>query len=275
MKLLILGGSGMAGHMLVKYFKTCSPFNVYFTCRDKKSQEGLYLDVRDLTRVANIIESVSPDVVINCIGILNENARKHELAAYQINGLLPHELEKIIERNYGKLIHISTDCVFSGQRGDYGEEDERDGDSVYARTKALGEVNSDKHLTIRTSIIGPEIRKNGIGLWHWFMQQQGNVQGYKNVIWNGVTTLELAKAVHYAIEHPICGLYHLTAPEKISKLELLYLFKNVFNKDDVSIIPNETIQLDRTLKNTRLDFVYTVPGYEQMIQKLAHWMRWI
>lgn len=274
MRILILGGNGMAGHMLVQYFKKVSAYTVFFTSRDKKCVGSLYVDVFDSTMLEKIVEAVSPDIVINCIGILNEDAKQHELDAYQINGILPHQLKKITEKNNGKLIHISTDCVFSGKRGNYEEEDNLDGTSIYAKTKALGEVNSDHHLTIRTSIIGPEIRKNGIGLWQWFMQQKGVVQGYKNVIWNGVTTLELAKVIHHTIKHPIFGLYHLTAPEKISKLELLYLFKNMFNKDDVSVISNDIIQLDRTLKNTRTDLIYTVPGYKQMIQELADWMRW-
>jgi dTDP-4-dehydrorhamnose reductase len=171
------------------------------------------------------------------------------------------------------LIHISTDCVFSGNRGDYTENDQPESTTVYARSKALGEVTVNPHLTIRTSIIGPEIRKQGIGLLQWFLQQQGTVKGYSRVMWNGVTTLELAKAIHYAIEHPISGLLQMTAPQKISKYELLHLFQHAFDKHDVTIIPDEEICLDRTLINTRDDFTFEISAYPTMLKQLSDWMR--
>jgi dTDP-4-dehydrorhamnose reductase len=273
MRILILGGNGMAGHMMVQYFKRKSSYTVFFTSRDKNSLEGLYVDVRDSVMVEKMVEAVYPDVIINCIGILNEDASARELDAFQINGFLPHQLKVMVEKIGGKLLHISTDCVFSGARGDYEEKDKPDGNSVYARTKALGEVKCDKHLTIRTSIIGPEIRKNGIGLWSWFMGQEGEVKGYKNVFWNGVTTLELAKVMHYCIEHPISGLLHLTAPYKISKYELLHLFQDILAHNNVSIQSDESICLNRTLRNTRTDFRYNVPAYQEMIAELHNWMR--
>src|SRR5690606_27782525 len=108
------------------------------------------------------------------------------------------------------LIHISTDCVFSGKKGDYIETDQKDGSSVYAQSKSLGEITGDNILTIRTSIIGPELKNNGIGLFHWFMSQQGQIQGYSNVFWNGVTTLELAKVIHRLINKQMDGLIHIT-----------------------------------------------------------------
>jgi dTDP-4-dehydrorhamnose reductase len=250
MKILILGGHGMAGHVMVKYFTKCTDYNVSFTTRDKRSGNGLYLDASDSTMVEKIIESVSPHVIVNCIGLLNDNAAKNKLDAYRINGLFPHDVRRIADKLGSKLIHISTDCVFSGTRGDYMETDLPDGTSIYARTKALGEINNEKHVTIRTSIIGPEIRGQGIGLLYWFLQQQGKVKGYQNVMWNGVTTVELAKAVHYIVEHPIGGLLHLVSPEKISKLELLQLFQQTFCIQDITLEPDETVVLDRTLINT-------------------------
>jgi dTDP-4-dehydrorhamnose reductase len=273
MRLLILGGNGMAGHMLVQYFQKCSPYELFFTTRDKNFAGGLYLDAKDYASVEKMIDVVSPDIMINCIGILNEFAERNTLDAYLINGILPHQLQRAADKVNGRLIHISSDCVFSGEHGDHMEQDIPDGSTTYARTKELGEIKSDPHLTIRTSIIGPEVRECGIGLLHWFMQQEGNVKGYRHALWNGVTTLELAKFVHHVIEQPVSGLFHLVSPEKISKLELLRLFQTVFEIKNVTITPDESIRINRTLINTRKDVAYTVPGYETMLNELREWMR--
>jgi dTDP-4-dehydrorhamnose reductase len=129
MKLLILGGKGMAGHIMAAYFIQKS-YEVYYTLRDRDDKNGLYLDVTDFKRVEEVIESIKPDVVINCVGILNEYASQNPLLAFQVNSLLPHQLTKLIERHQGKLIQISTDCVFSGKKGNYTEEDLPDGSSI-------------------------------------------------------------------------------------------------------------------------------------------------
>lgn len=273
MKLLIMGGNGMAGHMLVQYFRRLGTYSVYYTIRDKLDPDGLYMDADDVVLMEKAVEAVSPDVIINCIGILNEAARQDPVNAYWVNGLLPHRLKKAAEKAGGRLIHISTDCVFSGERGYHAEDDEPNGTSVYAASKALGEVTEAPHLTIRTSIIGPEIRGGGIGLMDWFMRQEGMVKGYENVLWNGITTLELAKALDYFIRWPIHGRIHLCSAEIINKYELLKLFQQVFDKQDVTVIPDGHIGLDRTLLNTRTDFEYAVPGYINMLTELSTWMR--
>jgi dTDP-4-dehydrorhamnose reductase len=272
MKLLIIGGNGMAGHMLVRYFVQHSSYSVYYTSRNRRDTNSIYLDVRNRIQLEKVIYDTAPDIVINGVGILNESANKNEADAYRTNGYFPHELRSIMDKTGGKLIHISTDCVFQGDRGDYTEDDIPDGSSTYAKSKALGEVRSDKHLTIRTSLIGPEIREQGIGLWKWFMQQSERVEGYTNVMWNGITTLEFAKAVHYIIEYPITGLIHLRAPEKISKYKLLNLFQEVFNKC-VQIIPDDKKVLNRTLQNTRTDLKYLVPNYKKMLIEMHEWLR--
>jgi dTDP-4-dehydrorhamnose reductase len=272
MRLLILGGKGMAGHLLVQYFQKCTPYEVLFTTRDNRDG-GLYLEAKDSASVEKMIEDLSPDIMINCIGILNQSAERNPLDAYLINGKLPHHLQKAADKVGGKLIHISSDCVFSGEYGDHTEQDTPDGFTMYARTKRLGEIKSDPHLTIRTSIIGPEVRAEGIGLLHWFMQQEGIVKGYRYTLWNGVTTLELAKFVHHVIELPVSGLFHLVSPAKISKLELLHLFQTVFEINNVTLVPDENIKINRTLINTRKDVDYAVPGYETMLNELREWMR--
>ncbi|KNH17518.1 dTDP-4-dehydrorhamnose reductase [Priestia megaterium] len=273
MKVLILGGKGMAGHVITKYFIQHTNHDVFFTSRDPKDKDTIYLDVTDFKHVEETIESIKPHVLINCIGILNEHASHNPMRAFQVNSLLPHQLAKFVERHQGKLIHISTDCVFSGARGDYTENDVPDGTSVYAQSKQLGEIIDEKHLTIRTSIIGPELKENGIGLFLWFMKQKGTIKGYKKALWNGVTTLELAKSIDFFLENNISGLYHLHSQKKISKFTLLELIKDVFTKEDVQIIPDEDVVLDRTIINTRTDFCYLTPSYQQMLMELKEWMK--
>ncbi|WP_404332377.1 dTDP-4-dehydrorhamnose reductase family protein [Mesobacillus maritimus] len=272
MKLLVLGGKGMAGHVMTEYFKQKPQYEVFYTSRDPNDKNGIYLDVTDFTRIEEIVENIKPEIIINCVGILNDYASENPLLAFQVNSLLPHQLIKLMERQGGKLIQISTDCVFSGKKGDYTENEIPDGTSVYAQTKQLGEIFSDKHLTIRTSIIGPELKDDGIGLFLWFMKQVGEIKGFKRVFWNGVTTVELAKATEAMIQSKVTGLYHLGSELKISKYSLLKLIQKVFEKDDVNIIPDEAVTLDRTIINTRTDFLYSIPSYEQMLLDLRDWV---
>lgn len=272
MKILIFGGKGMAGHMMVSYLKKNPAYTVYYTSRDTEDRDGIYLDVTHQGKVEDVVEQLKPDVIINCIGILNEHAENNPELAFQINSVLPHQLAKLAERYGGKLIHISTDCVFSGQKGSYTEKDIPDGTSIYAESKKLGEVYSPHHLTIRTSIIGPELKEDGIGLLLWFMKQKGKIKGYERVLWNGVTTLELAKATESLMKSGHTGLVHLASAEKISKLNLLRLFQQVFHKNDVDIIPDHEIVLDRTIQSTREDFHYEVPDYESMLVELRDWI---
>ncbi|MCD1162387.1 dTDP-4-dehydrorhamnose reductase family protein [Peribacillus frigoritolerans] len=272
MKVLILGGKGMAGHVITAYFQKNPQYKVFYTSRDPECKDSIYLDITIPTKLEEIIESIMPDIIINCIGILNDHASNNPKLAFQVNSLLPHELVKLTERNNGKLIHISTDCVFSGTKGNYTEDDIPDGTSFYAQSKQLGEIISDKHLTIRTSIIGPELKADGIGLFQWFMKQKGEIKGYEKVLWNGVTTLELAKAIEVLIENNVTGLYHLGSGNKVSKYNLLKLIKRTFNKADVEILPDSHIVQDRTIKNTRNDFYYQIPTYEHMLKELKSWM---
>ncbi len=280
MNLLVLGGRGMAGHMIAEYFRNQTDYTVKYTTRNK--HDGEYFDAMQPESINEIIERNRPDYVINAIGILNEHAEKNKMEAIMVNSFLPHYLAKVLDQKGGTLIHISTDCVFSGtesgknppkpREGRYHEHDMPDGYTVYARTKALGEIHSKRHVTLRTSIIGPELKDDGIGLFHWFMKQKGMVNGYTNVYWNGVTTLELAKVIHELIKQNARGLYHITAPEIISKHDLLILIRKIFNKNDVDIQPYPAIVLNRTLKNTRKDLKLEIPSYPVMIQELYDWM---
>lgn len=272
MKLLIFGGNGMAGHMLVEYFQRQNHVEVFYTTRNPKDNKGLVLDALDDQLVENTIEIVRPDIIINAIGILNQFADQNIIDAYYINGFLPHKLRKAADRIGARLIHISTDCVFEGTRGSYIESDKPDGTSTYALTKALGEVDASGHLTIRTSIIGPEIRLEGIGLLNWFIKQQGRVQGYRNVLWNGVTTLELARAISVLMLSPLSGILHLAQPQPISKYELLLLFKDIWDLREIDVVASDTPIQDRTLVPTRLDLDYLLPDYPLMMKELKIWM---
>ncbi|GMA58951.1 NAD(P)-dependent oxidoreductase [Alicyclobacillus sacchari] len=281
MKILILGAGGMAGHVMYEYFYRCGIHETVGTVwhtrpqwADLSNNPMIRLDVRDTPRVHALFEAVRPDVVVNAIGILLAVANRDSATAIHINSLFPHELVTICNTYNCRLIHISTDCVFDGSKGMYTERDVPDGYTMYGRTKALGEIIDDRHLTIRTSIVGPEQKRDGTGLLAWFLRQHGAVPGYRNAIWNGVTTLQLAKAVDWALTRPVAGLVHLTGPHPISKYELLRLFQQTWHQSDREIIPVAEPRVDRTLQNTRSDFRPNVPSYHEMISDLAHWYKY-
>lgn len=287
MRLLIIGGGGMAGHVLRQYMELRTNWDIWTTVRGALTEvlfneipktsahrlmHKLSLDVRDTPALERILIEIQPDVVINATGLLNDNAEDKLMESILVNSLLPHQLAQIGDRLHFRLIHISTDCVFSGKRGSYTESDIADGLTIYAKTKSLGEVADSPHLTIRTSIIGPELKTDGIGLFHWFMRQTGEIQGYSQVFWNGVTTLELAKAIEWCVLQTVTGLVHLAAPEKISKFELLKLLQTIFAKKDVTIRATDTLHSDKSLISTRSNFLYPVPPYPLMLQQLKEWM---
>ncbi|MEC0267528.1 SDR family oxidoreductase [Paenibacillus anseongense] len=274
MKLLIIGGRGMAGHMLKSYFTRQHKGDVWTTVRsaDPADPRAVALDVRNDEHLRHLLKQIQPDAVINAVGLLNEEARTRQAEAIYVNSLFPHRLAEFAEHYGFRLFHISTDCVFSGSRGDYTESDLTDALSVYGKSKSLGEVIGPNVLTIRTSIIGPELKQNGIGLFHWFMQQKGDIQGYRKVFWNGVTTLELAKAIDWCFQHPIDGLVHLAGQPKLSKYDLLKLIQQQFHHDAVTIHANDEFLSDKSLISTRADFNYPVSSYPQMIADLHAWM---
>lgn len=273
MRVLIFGAGGMAGHMLRQYLSETGEYEVWGTERVVSSTPNtIILDVLDEQRVLQTLSDLKPHVVVNAVGLLNEFAEKHIKNAIYVNSLFPHFLADYGNQMGFKCVHISTDCVFSGLRGNYLETHTPDGDTVYAKTKSLGEIFGDPHLTIRTSIIGPERKTNGVGLFRWFTKQQGPIMGFRRVYWNGVTTLELAKAVRWSMRQGISGLVHLTGVDTLSKYELLSLIQEVFHKDDVNIIPCDWPRSNKTLVNSRLDFDVPIPPYFEMILELKNWI---
>ncbi|MDB9933941.1 sugar nucleotide-binding protein, partial [Candidatus Thioglobus sp.] len=174
-KVLVLGSTGMLGHQVVNYLKDFGDFIIDdISYRNKLRKSTIILDAMDKSSLERAIVKLKPDFIINCIGILVNGSQNKERAIY-LNAYLPHQLKTIAKNINSKLIHISTDCVFSGLKGQYIEADPRDGQDVYSQTKILGEVIDDTNLTLRTSIIGPELKNNGEGLFHWFMNQSGNI----------------------------------------------------------------------------------------------------
>jgi dTDP-4-dehydrorhamnose reductase len=270
-KVIILGSAGMAGHIMAEYLRTTGDYQVFGVAREDGRHVDKKLDVLDFSGLQAYLSAINPDLVINCIGVLVSKSADDMCTAIQINSYLPHFLARLGKQLDFKLVHISTDCVFSGKDGQYHENSFRDGNDNYARTKALGEVINDHDLTIRTSIIGPELKHNGTGLLDWFFKQQDEIKGYSRAYWSGVTTLELAKVTHAMITQGITGLYQLCPSEKISKYELLKLIAKVWDRD-ISILPYEGYAVDKSLVCTRTDFTYPKPEYEAMLVEAREWM---
>lgn len=271
-KLLVLGATGMAGHTITLYFKekgynvTAYSLTPFPFCRNING------DAFNTVELTQIIEEDNYDIVINCIGLLNQIADENPAKAVFLNSYLPHLIADTLKSSKTRLIHMSTDCVFVGNTGPYFENSLRDGRTFYDRSKALGEIEDDKNLTFRTSIIGPDMNEDGIGLFNWFMKQNSKVNGFTGALWTGVTTLTLAKAMECAIQENLCGLYNLVNNYSISKYELLSLFNKHFRNNFIPIHKNNQLQLDKSLRNSRTDFSFIVPSYEQMIIEMKEWI---
>ncbi|HZH60007.1 MAG TPA: sugar nucleotide-binding protein [Metabacillus sp.] len=203
---------------------------------------------------------------------LNEACDREPSRAVYLNSYLPHLIVQILKNTHTRLIHISTDCVFSGKSAPYSEKSFRDGETFYDRTKALGEIDDNKNLTFRNSIIGPDMNKNGIGLFNWFMKQKGTINGYHHAIWTGITTLTLAKAIERAAIEKVTGIYNLVNNTSISKYDLLKLFNEKSRANEMNILPDETVKVDKSLFNNRNDLSFVVPSYEQMILEMNEWI---
>lgn len=273
-KVLIIGSNGMAGHLISDYLSLNSMFEIIRVARDSTNKKTDHvIDATDFISIERLISDLKPDYVVNAIGILNADAENNPDIAVLLNSYFPHFLAKICEKYASRLFHISTDCVFNGTKGSYLENDFKDGIGFYAQSKALGEVNYHNHITIRTSIIGPDIKRSGIGLLNWILSQTGNINGYSEAFWGGVTTLELAKAIEFFIRKNIDGinLYHLTNNEKISKFDLLIIINEVFNLK-LNITPSDKYKVDKSLINSNTTIDYKVPSYQRMIEEMYNWM---
>ena len=267
----------MAGHMIYYNLLGLKKYKILTVCfRNKISKDSIILDMHNIKEVKIFLQQVNPDYIINCIGVLVNAAKKSTKDALYLNAYFPHLLVQLInETNPStRLIHISSDCVFSGIKGSYSDSDIKDALDVYGMTKNLGEINDNKNITIRTSIIGPELKRNGEGLFHWIFSQKEKkvINGYEKSIWSGVTTLELSKAISKCIEHNITGLYHLSNGEKISKYMLIKSIIDNYSLN-ISVKKVEGVVSDKSIFPTLIEgFNYLVPSYDIMIKELYQYM---
>jgi dTDP-4-dehydrorhamnose reductase len=264
----------MAGHVLTVQLRENTDWGVADVGPRRRVFDQTVLV--DLTNPASIEASIlqfNPTHVVNCVGVLVKNSEDDKIAAIRLNGLLPHLLEEMSLRLSFRLIHLSTDCVFSGHAGPYRHDAYRDGDLFYDRTKAIGEL-AGPSLTIRTSIVGPELSPNGTGLLHWYWQQKGVVSGYSRALWSGVTTLELARFVQQDIAAggTSNGVIQFSVAGGISKFELLALVRGTFGSG-ATLEPSERVVLDKRLV-PHLNPGQPAPRtYREQIADLAAWMR--
>lgn len=263
----------MSGHTISLYLKEQGHKVVGFARRKSNLVETIVGDAYDTVLIANSLAEGDFNAVINCIGILNQFAENDKAAASFLNCYLPHFLVEVTKRTNTQVIHMSTDCVFSGKTGPYTEKSPTDGVTFYDKSKALGEINDSKNLTLRNSIVGPDINPNGIGLLNWFMQQTGEVNGFTGAMWTGQTTLQLAKTIEAAVKAKVSGLINMVPSTNISKYELLKLFNHNLRHDELIIKPVEGIVADKTLIRTNNKFNYQIPDYDTMVREMAEWMR--
>ncbi len=272
MKVIILGSIGMAGHTITLYFKEKGYDVTAYSMESFPYCTNIIGNAFDTEEFKKMLIDGDYDVAINCIGLLNQVADNNQSMATYLNSYLPHLIADTLKDTKTKLIHMSTDCVFAGNTGPYYETSLRDGRSFYDRSKALGEVEDTKNLTFRNSIIGPDMNVDGIGLFNWFMKQSGTINGYTKAMWTGVTTLTLAKAMEQAVTEDLCGIYNLVNNESIAKYDLLLLFNKYFCDNSLTIMPNDSLNLDKTLVCGRDDFSFVVPSYEEQVAQMRDWV---
>lgn len=281
MTLLILGGRGMLGHKLWQTLR--DRFDVWATIRGDEvpaAQRETFppdrtitgVDVTDLTSIERALDTSAPDVVINCIGIVKQlDAAADPVVSIGINALFPHQVARMTAARGARLLHISTDCVFSGRTGGYAETNQADADDLYGRSKRLGEVIGPGALTLRTSIIGRELA-GAHGLVEWFLANRGGtVKGFTRAWFSGLTTKALADVLARVIAHhpDLTGLYHVAA-DRIDKDALLRLINDALDAG-VAITPDEGLVIDRSLDGTRFRDAtgWTPPSWPDMVAALA------
>ena len=275
-KVLVLGNKGMLGHVLYKTFQANDNSKKYDVIGVNRSfhntdSNSCTLDVLKFDELEQFIKNKKPKYLVNCVGTLVESSINKPSLAIQTNSLLPHFLNEISEKYNFKLIHISTDCVFDGSKGMDKESDKKTETNYYGLTKNLGEINNDRNLTIRTSIIGPELKSNPSGLFNWVISNKSNtIHGYSNAMWSGLTTIELSNFIIWSLDNGTTGIVHATNNLGISKFNLIKLINNVFDLK-IKIIKNKDYEIDKTLLNTKIND-YLFPSYFKMIKEMKVWI---
>ncbi|HKW01831.1 MAG TPA: SDR family oxidoreductase [Vicinamibacterales bacterium] len=281
MKILILGGDGMLGHELLQSLgaghdvrvtlrRPVAAYREFQLFSDRNAIGDV--DATNLGRVTDVIKTAAPEAVINCVGLVKQrpNAKSSALAI-QINALFPQQLRDLCDDAGARLIHFSTDCVFSGRTGNYRESDVPDATDVYGRSKLLGEVDRAPGLTLRTSIIGLELSHHA-SLIEWFLAQRGAIKGFRRAIYTGITTMEMARLVDrlLARHRDLHGVWHV-ASQPISKYDLLVKLAVALGRTDIEIVPDETFECDRSLRADAFHAAtgYEPPGWDAMLAELA------
>ena len=286
MRILVLGATGMLGHRLLlgldklgyevmagvrRDVSDDEPFRRWPVLADR-NRLVTGLDAYQLDAFRHILTKIRPDVIVNCIGLIKQiDASRSSVSSITLNALLPHALEEMVADWNGWLIHFSTDCVFRGDRGGYTEHDECDATDWYGRTKAMGEVVGDHALTLRTSIIGRELRQH-CSLLDWFLAQNGRtVRGFARAIYSGLTTREMVNVIDLLLRQNfgLNGLFQV-ASEPVDKYSLLHRIREALSLR-IEIERDETVQIDRSLDATRFFYTtgYQAPSWDQMIEGLA------
>jgi len=280
MKILVLGVSGMLGNVMFRVLSENAEIEVFGTARSSSVQRYFApemskkiiagVDVENQDALAHVFAKVKPQVVINCIGLIKQLAVADDpLQALPINAMLPHRLARLCELGGARLIHVSTDCVFSGTKGDYRESDPADATDLYGRSKHLGEVIYPHAITLRTSIIGHELSSSH-ALLGWFLAQEGQVKGYTKAIFSGLPTVELARVVREVVlpRPELSGLYHV-ASAPIAKYDLLKLIADVYGKK-IEIIPDDALVIDRSLNAERFKDAtgYVAPPWPELVKRM-------
>ncbi len=258
MKLFVLGCNGVVGHAVAAYFKEAGHEVI---CSNDATEASL----------KGFITEQKFDAVINCTAIVNQAAEEDKAGAAYLNAYLPHLLESLTAGTKTVVVHRSTDCIFSGAKGQYTLDDMPDAKSFYARTKAVGELVNEKDITIRVSLIGPAQDKEDGSLLNWFLNQKGEVKGFANAIWTGLTTLEYAKAIESLLKQKAHGVFQAAPNAVISKYELISLFEKYF-PGDRNIIKIDNKRVDKSLVPFWADYDIQVKGYEEQIMEMKQWI---
>jgi dTDP-4-dehydrorhamnose reductase len=269
----------MLGHMLFRSLSMNKDHIVYGTSRNTKGMEGFLspkiisdIDITDLSSIDLVFKKLNPEIIINCVGIIKQlPTSAAPLSAIPINALFPHQLAALSAQHDAKLIHFSTDCVFSGAIGNYTELDKPDPNDLYSLTKLLGEVDDGRTLNLRTSIIGHELNHSTNSLLEWFLSQSGGVKGFRKAIFSGFPTAQIAKILENYIFpslDKLSGTYHLSA-DPINKFELLNLINEAYKKGIV-IEPDDTLSIDRSLNSNKLRKIigYVPPSWPDLIAEM-------
>tara|TARA_A100001011_G_C14248721_1_gene816858 strand:- start:457 stop:1326 length:870 start_codon:yes stop_codon:yes gene_type:complete len=272
-KVLLLGSAGMIGHQIHRKLYETNKYVLYDSSFSHKlSDKTIILDLRDLEKSFDVLSRINPDILINCSGLLIEESKQNIKDAILLNAYIPHFLREFCDKINSKFIQISTDCVFSGKNPPYTEQSAKDGQSVYAKVKGLGEIDTENHLTIRTSVIGPDLKTNGKELFSWFLNQKKEIDGYYGSIWSGVSSINLGESIDLFIDQKITGIYNFCSPTNISKYELLSMLNRHSNRD-LKINKTEGFISDKTLIDTRKELDFKLRSYEETVEELLNYTK--